>query len=451
MKRGDQIELDIVEIDGKGDGRGVVEEREVVVRRAVPGDRVEARVIKKRRGRIDAEIEKFISMGVPRQDPTCRHFGLCGGCRWQDLSYEDQLDLKERMVKNAFVARGFNEVVINPILPNTSPFFYRNKMEFSFNCDREGKIQLGLHMRGRFNRVFDIEDCQLQSPLSNRVVKTVRNLAGDLGLSAYDLRSHEGLLRFLVVREAKKSDQLMVNLVVASYPDEGVDALVKGLVEAVPEVDVLIVTLHQGKAQVAKGQSEFVLRGPGHIEEYCGGFRFDISPQSFFQTNSLQADRLYAVVGELAGEYSSGQILDLYCGTGAISLHLAVSAVEVVGVEVVEEAVVDARRNAIGNNVQNCEFIAGAAEDLLAGLREEGRHFDMIVVDPPRPGIHKKALAELGRLQPKRIIYVSCNPETLADDLLALTGDGYHIGEIQPIDMFPQTPHCEVVCQLSKT
>ncbi|MGY8822350.1 MAG: 23S rRNA (uracil(1939)-C(5))-methyltransferase RlmD [Candidatus Latescibacterota bacterium] len=451
MKRGDQIELDILEIDGKGDGRGVVGDREVVVRRAVPGDRVEARVVKKRRGRLDAEIEKIVSEGVPRQDPSCGHFGLCGGCRWQDLSYDDQLVLKERMVRNAFVTRGFNEVSIKPILPSASPFFYRNKMEFSFGCDREGNIQLGLHVRGRFNQVFNIEDCQLQSSISNRVVQVVRSLAIGLGLSVYDLRTHEGLLRFLVVREAKKSGQLMVNLVVASYPDEGVDALVKGIVEAVPEIDVLIVTLHQGKAQVAKGQSEFILRGVGHIEEVCGGFTFGISPQSFFQTNSLQADKLYNVVEELAGEFSSGQTLDLYCGTGAISLHLARSAVGVVGIEVVEEAVVDARRNAERNNVNNCEFIAGAAEDLLVGLQGEGRHFDLIVIDPPRPGVHKKALAALVGLRPSCIVYVSCNPETLADDLVVLTNEGYHIGEVQPVDMFPQTPHCEVVCQLSKT
>ncbi len=451
MKRGDQIELDILEIDGKGDGRGKVGDREVVVRRAVPGDRVEARVVKKRRGRLDAEVERFTAMGVVRQEPACRHFGECGGCRWQDISYEDQLALKERMVKNAFAARGFADLSIRPILPSVSPFFYRNKMEFSFGCDREGKIQLGLHMRGRFNRVFDVEDCHLQSEISNRVVQTARRLAEDLGLPVYDLRTHEGLLRFLVVRETKASDQLMVNIVVTSYPDGSVDELVRGLVEAVPEIDVMIITLHQGKAQVAKGQSEFVWRGIGHIEELCSGLKFEISPQSFFQTNSLQAEKLYAIVGELAGEFSTGQILDLYCGTGAISLHLARSAAAVLGIEVVEEAIVDARRNAECNDIHNCEFIAGAAEDLLAGLQEEGRFFDLIVVDPPRPGVHKRALAALGLLRPPRIIYVSCNPETLVDDLVVLVDEGYHIGSIQPVDMFPQTPHCEVVCQLNKT
>lgn len=451
MKRGEHIELDILEIDGKGDGRGKIGDREVVVRRAVPGDRIEARVIKKRRGRLEAEIERFEEMGVPRIAPPCRHFGLCGGCRWQDISYEDQLALKERMVKNAFVGRGFTDVFIKPILPAVAPFFYRNKMEFSFGCDREGKIQLGLHVRGRFNRVFDIEDCHLQSPLSNRIVQTTRRLVEELGLSVYNLRTHEGLLRFLIVRDAKASGQLMVNLVVTSYPDENVDELVRGMVEAIPEIDVLIITLHQGKAQVAKGQSEFVLRGRGHIEEQCSGLKFDISPQSFFQTNPLQAEKLYAIVGELAGQYLTGRVLDLYCGTGAISLHLARSAANVLGIEVVEDAIVDARRNAECNNIDNCEFIAGAAEDLLTGLEEDGRQFDLIVVDPPRPGVHKKALAALGSLQPPRIIYVSCNPETLADDLVTLVDQGYCIGAIQPVDMFPQTPHCEVVCQLSKT
>ena len=451
MKRGDQIELEILEIDGKGDGRGKVGDREVVVRRAVLGDRIEARVTKKRRGRLEAEIERFTAMGMPRKEPTCQHFGLCGGCRWQDISYEDQLALKERMVKNAFIARGFADVLIKPILPSASPFFYRNKMEFSFGSDREGKIQLGLHVRGRFNRVFDVEDCHLQSSTSNRVVQTTRRLAEDLGLSIYNLRTHEGLLRFLVVRDAKASGQLMVNLVVSSYPDANVDELVQGIVEVMPEIDVLIITLHEGKAQVAKGQNEFVVRGIGCIEERCSGLKFDISPQSFFQTNSLQAENLYAVVGTFAGHYSTGKVLDLYCGTGAISLHLARSAETVLGIEVVEEAIVDARRNAEGNNIHNCEFITGTAEELLTALEEEGRHFDLVVVDPPRPGVHKKALAALGRLQPPRIIYVSCNPETLADDLAVLVDEGYRIDDVQPVDMFPQTPHCEVVCQLNKT
>jgi 23S rRNA (uracil1939-C5)-methyltransferase len=450
MKRGDNVELTVVEIDGKGDGRAFVGEREVVVRRAVPGDLVEARIVKKRRGRLEAEVNRYIETDLVRQKPVCSHFGLCGGCRWQDLAYEDQLALKERMVANALRSRALHIAAVRPIFPSPIPYYYRNKMEFSFGCDWEGHIQLGLHVRGRFNRIFNIEECHLQSEKSNRIVHAARRAAEMLELPAYNLKTHEGLLRFLVIREGKKSDQLMVNIVVADYPHEGVDKLVHEVVEAVPEIDVFIVTLHRGKAQVAKGEREFILLGQGQIEERCGELLFTISSQSFFQTNSVQAENLYRIVEELAGGDSIAHALDLYCGTGAISLHLARVAGSVLGIEVVDEAVADARKNAALNGVENCEFIAGAVEDLLDGLREEGRYFDLAVVDPPRPGVHKKALAALGRLQPRCIIYVSCNPETLADDLQALGEYGYQIDLVQPVDMFPHTPHCEVVCKLSK-
>lgn len=449
MKRGDVITVDISAIDAKGDGRGFVEEREVVVRRAVPGDRVEARIEKKRRGKIHAEVVRIVDCNLARIEPVCAHFGLCGGCRWQDLSYVDQLGLKEQMVRNALADQGIAGLEVLPAIAVDAPFFYRNKMEFSFGTDRDGRVQLGLHVRGRFNRIFDVEECHLQSQLSNRIVDVVRSAANDMALCAYNLKTHEGLLRFLVIRDAKNSGQTLVNLVVSSYPDEGVDQLVQHLIREVSELDSLVVTLHSGKAQVAKGEREYVVSGSGAIEESCGGIRFDISPQSFFQTNSLQAERLYALVCEWAGR-QLGRVLDLYCGTGSISLHLAPLAREVIGIEVVEEAVADARVNAERNGVQNCSFIAGAAEDVLKELEGQQGTFDLVVVDPPRPGLHKKVLDALGRMQSARIIYVSCNSQTLAENLLVLSEYGYAIERIQPIDMFPQTPHCEVVCELVK-
>ena len=449
MKRGDIITVDISEIDSKGDGRGFVEEREVVVRRAVPGDRVEARIAKKRRGRLNADMVRLVDCAMERTEPVCAHFGLCGGCRWQDVHYADQLRIKEQMVRNALVGQGFADVEIPPAIAVDAPFFYRNKMEFSFGSDREGRVQLGLHVRGRFNRIFDVEECHLQSPLSNRIVGVVRSAANDMGLSAYNLKTHEGLLRFLVIRDAKNSGQTLVNLVVSSYPDEGVDQLVEHLIREVPELDSLVVTLHSGKAQVAKGEREFVISGGGAIEESCGGIRFDISPQSFFQTNSLQAERLYALIREWAGN-QLGRVLDLYCGTGSIGLHLAPLANEVVGIEVVEEAVADARINAERNGVHNCSFIAGAAEDVLNDVEKQQGAFDLVVVDPPRPGLHRKVLDALGRMQAARLLYVSCNPQTLAENVLVLREYGYAIERVQPVDMFPQTPHCEVVCELVK-
>ena len=207
MKRGDEIEVEIIDLDPKGDGRGIIDERDIIVRRAVPGDKIKGRVIKKRRGRADVEIMDYIDYGMPRKEAQCIHFGLCGGCRWQDLSYEDQLLLKERMVRNALRKYGFHEVEVRSTIPSHAPFFYRNKMEYSFGRDRDGNIQLGLHMRGKFNQIFDVESCYLQSPLSNKIVQNVRRIANELDLSAYNLKNHSGLLRFLVIRDAKKSNQ----------------------------------------------------------------------------------------------------------------------------------------------------------------------------------------------------------------------------------------------------
>ncbi len=446
VKRGNRIEVEIMVLNAKGDGVAYVEDREIVVRRAVPGDRVSVRLVKKRKGRFEAEIEEFSTMGYERQNPRCGHFGLCGGCRWQELAYEDQLKVKEGMVANALAK--LQSPSIEPILASPTSFDYRNKMEFSFGIDPEGVLQLGLHLRGRFNRVFDVEECHLQSSLSNRIVESVRRSARELEIIPYDLKRHQGILRFLVIRDAKKTGQVMVNLVVASYPNREVDLLIERVLSEIAEIDVLLVTLHTGKAQVAVGEKEFLIKGKGHIVESCSGFEFDISPQAFFQTNPRQAERLYEVVAQMAGK--SGTVLDVYCGTGSISLILARQAEFVLGIEVVEEAVDNAKYNAERNGVDNCEFVAAAAEDLLEISAVKERRFDLVVVDPPRVGLHRRVLAGLSTMQSPQIIYVSCNPHTLACDLESLQEAGYRIEHVQPVDMFPQTPHCEVVVGLSK-
>ncbi len=446
MKPGNRIEVAIESLNAKGDGVARVGEREVLVRRAVPGDRAVVRLVKKRKGRFEAEIEELVTEGYARQQARCRHFGMCGGCRWQELAYADQLAVKEQMVAEALATSGQDLPPLEAILPSPDPFFYRNKMEFSFGRDRDGLLQLGLHVRGRFNWIFDLEECHLQSPLSNRIVESVRCAARRLQLAPYDLKRHEGLLRFLVVRDAKRTGQVMVNLVVASYPDPAIAELVDRVIADIGEIDVFLVTLHTGKAQVAIGEREFLIKGDGRISEECAGLQFDISPQSFFQTNPVQAERLYALVAEMAG--SVGAVLDMYCGTGSISLLLAAQAQSVLGVEVVEDAVADARVNATRNGVEHCQFVAGAAEEILGDLAD--RRFDLVVVDPPRVGLHKKALARLVALKVPRMIYVSCNPHALASDLSELGECGYQVRRVRPVDMFPQTPHCEVIAELCR-
>jgi len=451
MRKATLHELMIEGLTPQGDGLAQrAAGDEVAVAGAIPGDRVQAWVGRRRRnGRLVGRLERRLDQEVQRIDPRCPHFGVCGGCRWQDIGYEEQLTLKQRMVEDALRGAGITAEKLCSTIASPQVYFYRNKMEFSFGRGFEGELQLGLHVRQRYNRVFDLHSCQLQSELSNRVVKSVRDHAEALELPVYDLRSHEGLLRFLVVRDAKANAGILVNLVVRSYPHEGVDALVARVLEDAPQITDLVITKHSGKAQVAIGEQEFLVRGEGRLVEECGSLEFEISPQSFFQTNTEQAARLYDLVGSMIEQDGAGgDILDLYCGTGGISLHLANAATRVLGVEQSLEAVVDARRNAQRNGITNCEFIAGPAESVLDDLSAQARRFDVVVIDPPRPGVHKDAMKEIPRLGFPVIIYVSCNPYSLAEDLRQLCAFGYQVESVQPIDLFPHTPHCEVVTRL---
>ncbi len=336
-----------------------------------------------------------------------------------------------------------------PIIGSGAPFFYRNKMEFSFGRDCGGGTLLGLHHRGRYNRVFDVRDCRLQSQLSNRIVDTVRSCASAGELPPYDLKTHEGILRFLAVREGRNTGEVMANLVVSEYPHKGVEDLVRCVLERIPEITTFVVTLHRGKAQAAIGEREFVLKGSGMISEICGGIEFDISAASFFQTNTDQAEVLNEQIAALAGNLTGASVLDLYCGTGGISLHLAKRADRVIGVEQVEEAVADARRNAEKNGTGNCTFVTGRVEEEIEALIEENRQFDLVIADPPRAGIHKSVLKALIGLGAPSLIYVSCNPTSMAADAGVLCEGGFRLRSLQPIDLFPQTPHCEAIAHLT--
>ncbi len=448
-RRGDRIELEIRELTAQGDGWTRVGDSEFIVRRTLPGDRVEATVRRRKGGTWEATADRITSTRIPRVAPECPHFGVCGGCRWQDICYGDQLRLKEGMVANALEQQGLRCDEQRPIIASRAPFFYRNKMEFSFGRDCGGGTLLGLHHRGRYNRVFDVRDCRLQSQLSNRIVETVRSCASAGKVPVYDLQTHGGILRFLVVREGKNSGEVMVNLVVSEYPDKGVGDLVRCVLERVPEITTFVVTLHRGKAQAAIGEREFVLKGSGRISEVCGGFEFEISAPSFFQTNTGQAAVLYEQIAALAGDLTGATVLDLYCGTGGISLHLAKRADKVIGVEQVEEAVADAGVNVQKNGTGNCTFMAGPVEKVIATLMAENERFDLVIADPPRAGIPKSVLRALIGMRPPSLVYVSCNPTSLAADARVLCEGGLRLRSLQPIDLFPQTPHCEAIAHLT--
>jgi len=445
MKPGDFVEVEVLEIDHKGDGIGRTPEYDVVIRRGLPGDFIKGKIVKKRRGRIEVEIVRIISSKIERFEPRCSHFGICGGCRWQDISYKDQLILKENVIMSALKSKNLVPQKMESILPSVDIYYYRNKMEFSFGSDRDGTLQLGLHIRGRYNRIFDLEKCYLQSSESNMLINAFRAGAKLYQLKPYNLKTHEGLLRFLVVREAKIKRQFMINLVVSEYPHREIDLLINYVCENVPQLTEIVISRHTGKAQVAVGEASFVIRGNGYIEESCGDNILKISPNSFYQTNSVQSERLYSIIRNWLGE-DVENILDLYSGTGSIALYLASFAKKITGVELVQEATIDAVYNAKKNTVHNCNFLSAPVEDFLKEL--DSFNYDLVILDPPRPGIHPKVLRSLGDIRPPTILYVSCNIKTLVEDLENIVGFGYQIGRMRPVDMFPHTPHCEIVCEL---
>ncbi len=447
-RRGDLVEIDIERLDRRGNGLGRIGSYTLLVRGAVPGDRVRARVrkVRNRLRRAEAGLEELLSADIQRTGAKCSHFGLCGGCLWQNIPYETQVRLKQDMVRTCLVEAGIDTEPDAP-MPSEEPFFYRNKMEFSFGASPDGRAEVGLHVWGRFDRVFDLDACYLQSDTSNRIVEHVRRITRSL--SVYDLKRHEGLLRFLTIREGKLTGETMVVLTTSGEAFPEAETLGKLLEKAFPEVKSVIRNVNLRRAQVATGDREEVLAGTGTVKERLGDFTFEISPGSFFQTNTRQAQHLYRRVVELAEPGPDDRILDVYCGTGAISLYLSQRAGHVLGIEVVEGAVRDAVRNSAINGVSNCRFIAGAAEEILWQVRERGERFETVVADPPRPGMHLKAITAICDLRPERIVYVSCNPEALGTDLNRLEGAGYKTDYVQLVDMFPHTPHCEVVARLN--
>jgi 23S rRNA (uracil1939-C5)-methyltransferase len=451
-KRGDSFAVTIESLDEKGQGVGQLGEYAVYVRGALPGDQVQvvARRVRNRQRRIDARSESLIKSNIDRIAPVCTHFGLCGGCSWQDVPYKNQVAMKQLLLDRCLDSVGINIAQDEPLVVE-EPFYYRNKMEFSFGTSPDLDVELGLHIPGRFDRVFDLEACHLQSEHSNAIVAFVRKFVQERRLSVYHLKRHEGLLRFLTVREGKNTDEIMVILTTSGEPCSDIEDLANALCAEFPNIKSVVHAINRRKAQVAFGDEEIVAAGRGAIQERLGEFIFEISPQSFFQTNTLQAEKLYRRVVELADLTAHERVLDVYCGTGSISTFLAQRAKSVLGIEVSDAAVADAVRNTAANNHDNCQFMAGHAEVILKQLVAQGDRFEVAVTDPPRSGMHPKARDALVALRPARIVYVSCNPKVLAEDLNFFGEAGYQTDYIQLVDMFPHTPHCEILARVIDT
>jgi 23S rRNA (uracil1939-C5)-methyltransferase len=449
VKPDEELELRVDSLAYGGNGVARLNGFVVFVRRGLPGDLVRARVTKVKRNHAEALVTEVVEAGPQRVDAPCEHYPACGGCRFQDLAYEAQLEAKAAQVGDALRRlAGIAEPPLEPALPAESPFHYRNKMEYSFTQTPSGPA-LGFHKAGRWDEVLEIERCWLTTDLGNAIRLAVRDWAREEGLAAYDQAEQTGYLRHLVVREGRNTGQVLVQLVTAPGERFETGYLVEVL-QRFPEVRSIHWAVNEGPAEVTNLPT-ILLWGDEAIEERLGGLRFRVRPNAFLQTNTAMAERLYALAGEYAALTGSETVWDLYCGIGTIGLSLASKALTVWGIEVSEESVACALENAELNGISNAAFFAGNVGEVIEELRDRSGPPDVVVVDPPRAGLAGKALRRLGRVAAARIVYVSCNPTTLAADAKRLHEDwGYELRRARPVDMFPHTPHVETVALLER-
>lgn len=449
------VELDIVDLAYNGKAIGYLDGKVTFINGGLPGERVEARILKSRRRFNRGRLMRLVTRSPERIDPVCRHYDVCGGCIWQDLDYERQLYYKRRQVIAALEhIGGFSNVPVDDIRPSPEQFFYRNKMEYSFHvCEPEMSPRgfvFGLHEREHFDRIFDVEQCHLQSELSNRLVNFVRTQTADLGIPVYDLINHRGFLRFAIIREGKNTGQVMLTLVSGAGEFAGKEALVGALTAGFPELTSIVWVVNKTITNIARGEITELLHGPGYIEEKILGYRFRVSSGSFFQTNSRQTESLYRAAIEQADIRDSDTVLDLYCGAGTIGICAAGRAGHVIGVDIEEEAIETAGLNARINDISNCRFFAGPVRRVMLEEGLRGLTFNPVIIDPPRSGMHPGALRRVLEIGPDRIVYVSCNPATFARDARLLAQSGYRLAAVIPFDMFPHTLHIELVSRFEK-
>ena len=449
VQRDQELELTVESLAYGGNGVARLDGFVVFVRRGLPGDTVKARVTKVQRRHAEALATDLVAAGPHRVDAPCAHYPACGGCRFQDLAYEAQVAAKQQWVADSLQRlAGLSDPPLEAIVPATSQFHYRNKMEYSFTQLEDGPT-LGLHKAGRWDEVLEIEQCWLASETGNRIRNTLRDWAREEKLTAYDQETHEGYLRHLLVREGRNTGQALVQLVTNRGERFDRERLIEVL-NAIPEVRSIHWSVNTGVSEVTNLPTE-LLWGEDAIEEAIGGLRFRVRPNAFLQTNTEMAERLYAIAREFAQLSGNETVYDLYCGIGTIGLSLAGDALTVWGIEISEESVACAIENQELNGIGNTAFFAGNVGEVLSDLRVRAGDPGVVVVDPPRAGLAGKALKRLGEIAAPRIVYVSCNPTTLAGDAKRLADDyGYRLVRARPLDMFPHTPHVECVALLER-
>ncbi len=483
MQKGEIIEVEIISLNSEGDGIGKLQDGYVIfVKNTLPGDKIRTKIQKKKRNYLIGSVIDIIEPSESRIKPTCKHFGICGGCKFQNLNYESQLKFKSQIVSDSFTKIGnFSNLNVNNILGSDNIYHYRNKMEFTFSDDvwiEENKISnlatineeltsisdnnekrkkmfgLGLHIPNFHSKIIDVKECYLQSEISYKIVNFVREFFKKRNKSIYTIKTHTGYLRFLIIRQSFNTKDIMVNLITNEYEKELINEFKDELLENFTDITTVVNSISTKKAQVALGEYSEIVFGNGYIIELLNNgvrnLKFRISPNSFFQTNTKQCEKLFKEGLNLLDINQNDSVLDLYCGAGAISIFISEYVKKVFGVELLEDAIKDAKTNAKLNNINNIDFIQSDIKDFLKSNENLEQNFNIIILDPPRSGLHPDICKILSETNFEKILYISCNPSTQARDIKIICSKGkYKILNLQPVDMFPNTIHVENICLLS--
>ncbi len=463
LKKGEEVTLEIESAAFRGKGVAKVDGLAVFVYGTAPGDVVKARIIKKKKNYREAKLLEVLEPSKDRIEPKCQHANVCGGCSWQHVPYTKQLEYKGQQVADHITRLGgLSDTIIHPAMGSESEFYYRNKMEYSFSNRRwltreeinrdefvdDSGFAAGMHAPGRFDKILNLNECHLQRTESFEILDFVRNYCIQHDIPPFDAMKHEGFMRHLMIRNSFHTDDFMVNLVTYQDDQELIKKLSDELLENFPIITTIVNNINDTKSPTSIGRIEKVIHGPGYIVDKIGDHTFKIHPNAFFQTNTAQAERLYETAREFADLKDGEIVYDLYCGVGTLSLFMSQKAEKVLGIELVDVAVQNAKFNAKENNIGNVSFIKGDMKDVFTQeMVDKFGAPDVLITDPPRAGMHPDVVKRLKELKVPKLVYVSCDSSTMARDLKELA-EVYDVLEVQPVDMFPQTYHVEAVAKL---
>lgn len=446
VKKNEQYEVEIIDIGSNGEGIGKINNFTVFVENAVVGDILDVLILKVKRAFAYGKIINVKKKSIFRTEPVCPYAFRCGGCQLQNISYENQLQYKEKKVKDCLERIGnLENVPVSPIIGMKEPYYYRNKAQFPIG-EENGKTSIGFFAK-RSHTIIDIETCYLQQQYNDIVIKIVRNFLTKYKVPIYNEQTHTGIVRHILTRVAFSTKEIMVCIVICGKQLPYLKELIEEL-KKLEGITSIVINENSEKTNVILGNKTKTVWGKDTITDFIGNIKFEISPLSFFQVNPIQTKILYEKALEFAQLTNKETVIDIYCGIGTISLFLAQKAKWVYGIEIVPEATQDAKKNAQINNVENTTFLTGKAEEVIPQLYEKEIQANVVVVDPPRKGCEKKVLETIIKMKPQRLVYISCDPATLARDLKILTQNGFEVKAVQPVDQFPMTTHIETVLLL---